>query len=83
MGLILNLEEEQLHGSGRVVAVGQMCPLFLHTCHAIPKQEHHSRQLAPWSGREGRQNGEQWAEKVVSYEAMKVGTLMAILQIGS
>lgn len=55
VGLILNLEEEQLHGSGRVVAVGQMCPLFLHTCHAIPKQEHHSHQLAPWSGREGRQ----------------------------
>lgn len=53
VGLILNLEEEPLHGKGRVVAGGQVCPLFIHTCHA--KQEHHSRQLAPWSGREGRQ----------------------------
>lgn len=35
------------------------------------------------AGREGRKNGERQAEKVVSYEAMKVGTLMAILQIGS
>lgn len=56
-------------------------------CLSIPVMSSKSITHASWhlgvAGREGRKNGERQAEKVVSYEAMKVSTLMAILQIGS
>lgn len=34
---MLNEEEQQLHRSGRVAASGQVCSLFLHSCHRLPK----------------------------------------------